>query len=230
MANRRKFIAGLGALATGSAAAMGTGAFTSVSAQRAVDVNVATDSNAYLSLNPTGDRATSEGGNNQLKLDLDGSNNGSQGLNPDARTAFTDMFEIRNQGDNDVLIAVGLSQDNIYEDGSSQGNAEPHLFDTDGVSGFVFDEDPASGTGSGLGPTADNFEISIDSGGRVDLREKFETTSEDDDRLVTPGETVEVDLSIITEDVIGENGDGIPSANKQITVMAVEPGSDRDES
>lgn len=225
---RRKFLAGVGSLAAGSAAAMGTGAFTSVQAQRAVDVSVTTDNNAYLALKPTGDRATTDS-DNQLKLDLASSNNGSSGLNPDARTAFTDIFEIRNQGDNDVLVAVGLSQENIYEGGSSQGNAESHLFDTPGVSGYVYDEDPASGTGSGLGPNADNFQIRIDSGGRVDLRKKSdEATFTDDDRLVKPGETVEVDLSVITEDVIN-SGSGIPNSNKQITVMAVEPGSDREE-
>jgi hypothetical protein len=225
---RRKFIAAMGSLAAGGAAATGTGAFTSVQAQRAVDVAVATDNDAYLALKPTGDRATTDS-DNQLKLDLESSNNGSSGLNPDARTAFTDIFEIRNQGDNDVLVAVGLSQENIYENGSSQGNAEPHLFDTSGVSGFVYDEDPASGTGSGLGPNADNFQIRIDSGGRVDLSKKFETaTFADDDRLVKPGETVEVDLSVITQDEIN-SGNGIPDSNKQITVMAVEPGSDREE-
>jgi hypothetical protein len=226
--HRRKFIAAMGSLAAAGAAAVGTGAFTSVSATRDVDVNVATDGNAYLSLQGTGDRATTNGG--QLRLDLDGSDYGSQGLNPDSRTAFTDIFEITNQGDDDVLVAVGLSQANVYENGESQQNAEPHLFDTSGVSGFVYDEDPPSGTGSGLGPAADNFRVYVDSGGRVDLEKKFESaTFEDDDRLVTPGESVEVDLSVITDDTI-DGGDGIPDANKRIMVMAVEPGSDRDES
>ena len=226
---RRKYLAAIGSLAAGGAAMMGTGAFTSVQAERNVDVAVATDENAYLSLRATGNRAKLDN-NNQLKLDLDSSDEGANGLNADARTAFTDIFEIENQGDNDVLVAVGLSQDNIYEDGDSQNNAEPHLFDTPGVSGFVYDEEPASGTGSGLGPNADNFQIRIDSGGRVDLSKKSEdATYRDDDRLVTPGETVEVDLSVITEDTVapGNNGE-IPENNKRITVMAVEPGSDRE--
>jgi len=54
MANRRKFIAGLGALATGSAAAVGTGAFTSVSAERSVTIDTADDAYAFLRLNERG--------------------------------------------------------------------------------------------------------------------------------------------------------------------------------
>jgi hypothetical protein len=224
MANRRKFLAGLGALASGSAAAVGTGAFTSVQAQRAVDVSVATDANSYLSLQATGDRATTDS-NNQLKIDLASSNNGSQGLNPDARSAFTDIFTIKNQGDNDVLIAVGTEADSVYVNGDSQSNSSPHIADTSGVSTFVYDEE--NGSGPGLGPTADNFTMGIDSGGRVDLDKKFDSaTFQDSDRLVTPGESVSVDLTVITEDTIG-GGSGIPDSNKKITVMAVEPNSDR---
>ncbi|MFC7174004.1 DUF1102 domain-containing protein [Haloplanus litoreus] len=126
---RRKFIAGVGSLAAGAAAVTGTGAFTSVQAQRAVDVQVASDANAYLSLQATGDRAKTDS-NGQLKLDLASSNNGAQGLNPDARTAFTDIFTIRNQGDNDVLLAVGTSADNVYVNGAGQSNSKPHLADT----------------------------------------------------------------------------------------------------
>jgi hypothetical protein len=216
---RRKFIAGVGSLAAGAAAVTGTGAFTSVQAQRAVDVQVASDANAYLSLQATGDRAKTDGG--QLKLDLASSNNGAQGLNPDARTAFTDIFTIRNQGDNDVLLAVGTSADNVYVNGAGQSNSQPHLADTSGLSTFVYDEE--NGSGPGLGPVADNFTMGIDSGGRVDLEKKFESaTFQDSDRLVTPGESVSVDLSVITEDNVS-----IPADNKRITVMAVEPGSDR---
>ena len=217
---RRKFIAGVGSLAAGAAAVTGTGAFTSVSAQRAVDVQVATDANAYLSLQATGDRATTDS-NDQLKLNLASSNNGADGLNPDARTAFTDIFEIKNQGDNDVLVAVGTEADNVYVNGGSQSNAEPHIADTSGLSTFVYDEE--NGSGPGLGPTADNFTMGIDSGGRVDLSKKFQSaTFEDTDRLVTSGESVSVDLTVITEDNVS-----VPAENKHITVMAVEPDSDR---
>jgi hypothetical protein len=219
---RRKFIASVGSIAAAGAAAMGTGAFTSVQAQRSVDVNVASDQNAYLSLQATGDRAKSNG--DELKLDFDGSNNGANGLNPDARTAFTDLFTIKNQGDNPVLVAVGLSEDNVYAEGSGQ----KHLFDNEGLSGFVYSEE--SGSGSGLGPTGGFGSIQIDSGGRVDLDINDGQLNTDgtvksgsiaDDRTLEPGESLTVDLSIITGD------DPTIDGGKRISVLAAEPDSDR---
>jgi hypothetical protein len=47
---RRKLLAGLGSLAAGGAAVMGTGAVTSVNANRTVDVEIAGDDSAYLRL------------------------------------------------------------------------------------------------------------------------------------------------------------------------------------
>jgi len=223
MTNRRKFIAGLGALATGSAAAMGTGAFTSVSASRQVDVAVASDNNAYLGLKGTGDRATTSGG--ELRLDFDGSSNGSSGLNPNARTAFTDLFTIENQGDNPVLIAVGTNESDVYTDGSGDG----HIFDNAGLSGFVYNEE--NGGGTGLGPNGGFGSIQIDSGGRVDLDINDGQLNSDGtpsagslaaQRTLDPGESLEVDLSITTGD-----DPTIQDSNSQITVLAAEPGSDR---
>jgi len=49
---RRKFVIGLGALASGSAAAMGTGAFTTAEVERSVSVNVKGDDAAYVRLAP----------------------------------------------------------------------------------------------------------------------------------------------------------------------------------
>lgn len=105
MSNRRKFIAGLGALATGSAAAIGTGAFTTVNAERSVSVSVAGDSSSYLSFTPQDSRADTSGGNGDvLSIDLSTSDNGSGGLNPDAQTEFLRLFDIRNQDDNPIYV------------------------------------------------------------------------------------------------------------------------------
>ncbi|MFY4816354.1 hypothetical protein ACOJIV_27275 [Haloarcula sp. AONF1] len=50
--NRRTVIASVGGLATAGGMAVGSGAFTSVEAERAVDVTVANDTDAYLSPQP----------------------------------------------------------------------------------------------------------------------------------------------------------------------------------
>jgi hypothetical protein len=223
MANRRKFIAGLGALATGSAAAMGTGAFTSVSAERTVDVAVATDENSYLSLTPIDERATTNNG--QLKLDLDSSSTGAEGLNPNSRTAFTDLFQIRNQGDNPVYVGVGTKQSDVYES-TEQENAEPHLFDYSNLGGFVYAEE--SGSGPGLSFNGGNGNMQIDSGNRVDV--SFDSNGVDDPadnpRILYAGESINVDLSVVVD---GNPSLDSGSGGKRITVAAAEPNSDRDD-
>ncbi|MFC4447719.1 hypothetical protein [Halorussus aquaticus] len=132
--DRRKFLIGAGSLAAGSAAAMGTGAFTSVSADRTVDVALASDNSAFLQITKARDDSgnvkanakdyvenLSSGG---LKLDLTSTDNGGQGLNKNAETIFDDLFDITNQGTQDVRVYVknipsGMS---VYsEDGEKGG-------------------------------------------------------------------------------------------------------------
>jgi hypothetical protein len=207
---------------------MGTGAFTSVSAERTVDISVASDANAFLSLQPTGDRAYTDG-DSQIAFSFDNSENGSKGLNPDARTAFTDLFTIKNQGANDVFIAVGLNESSVYEDPNNVSNSG-HLFDNSGISGFVYKEENGSGPGLSAGGSGAGS-IQIDSGGRVDLDINDGQLDSDgnvasgtiaDDRTLGPGEELEVDLSIITGD-----DPSLSASNNKITVLAAEPGSDR---
>ena len=108
--NRRKLLTAIGALSAGGAIVNGTGAFTSVQADRDVAVQVASDANAFLSLQAIGPNApytTTENG--QLGIDLTGSNAtgaGGQGVNTSAVTVFEDMFEVRNQGTQDVEVEI----------------------------------------------------------------------------------------------------------------------------
>lgn len=95
---RRKYLAAVGSLAAGGAAAMGTGAFTSVSANRSVNVETAGDNQAYLTL----DASVSEHAkqtSDTIEFQFDGSSSASgQGLNTNADTTFTDVLRIENQG------------------------------------------------------------------------------------------------------------------------------------
>ncbi|WP_144799610.1 hypothetical protein [Halorubrum depositum] len=102
MANRRKFIAGLGALATGSAAAVGTGAFTTARVDRSISVDVAGDNAAYLGLDPSiSEYAVQQ--NKKMQLVFDGSNGqNGDGLNPDSDTGFHNVFRIVNNGTNTI--------------------------------------------------------------------------------------------------------------------------------
>lgn len=114
--NRRKFVLGLGALAGGGAAAMGTGAFSNVEAQRDISVTVSDDANAYLGIQPTdgpNGNYVDTTSNDALAIDLTASNNnvgsgiaGGEGLNANAFTEIADVFEIRNQGTQKVEVTA----------------------------------------------------------------------------------------------------------------------------
>ena len=128
---RRKFMLGMGAVAAGGAAALGTGAFTSVQADRSLSVNVAGDSDAFLRLMPSDgpNGRYAEITNNTLELNFDDEAQGvgGSGLNDQARTIIRNVFEIRNSGTQSVYVwaqnlpdGVGIFTDND-PDGESLG-------------------------------------------------------------------------------------------------------------
>ncbi|GAB6879946.1 hypothetical protein JCM17823_22200 [Halorubrum gandharaense] len=69
--NRRNVLAGLGAAAVGTGAAFGSGAFTSVEAEREVTVDVAEDAEAQVGLNADDDDDVEGVSNSQLAINLD---------------------------------------------------------------------------------------------------------------------------------------------------------------
>jgi hypothetical protein len=113
--NRRKFLAMLGTAAAGTSAAVGTGAFTSVSADRSVSVQVADDADAFLAMTPSngpnGDYASSNDGELVVQLNgSDGTPSGS-GVNDDAVTKIKDVFRMRNQGTQRIYVYIEDSSD-----------------------------------------------------------------------------------------------------------------------
>lgn len=113
--DRRKFVLSVGTLAAGSLG-LGTGAFSSVEAERDVAVTVAEDANAYLGIQPgdgpNGNYAdTTDAG--ELAINLTGDNDniddglaGGQGINVNAVTGISDIFKIQNQGTQDIELEV----------------------------------------------------------------------------------------------------------------------------
>ncbi len=215
---RRKFVLGVGALAAGGAAAVGSGAFTSVSAERRINIAVADDSEAYLALDSTDERAYTTNG--ELALSFNNSEEGALGLNPNSRTAFTDLFEIKNQGEDPVYVGVGLTEEDVYK---SPGDVnDPHLLDYENLSGFVYAEE--SGSGPGLSFNGGNGNMGIDSGGRVDVTFSDNGSADPatNPRILTAGESIKVDLSLIVDgNSLGSGG------GSKITVAAADPTSDR---
>ena len=107
---RRKFLIGVGGTAIGGSALIGSGAFTSVEAQRDVTIEVAGDADAYLQLSPSdgihGKNYADYGEDGTLYVDVADSGNGGEGLNRNANTIMRDVFEICNHGKQEVYVWV----------------------------------------------------------------------------------------------------------------------------
>jgi len=91
-----------------------SGAFTSVSAERTVSVNVADDANALLGLegNSSSDNAnyvTTENGQVVIDLDQTVSPGGGSGVNKNATTRFDHLLNVSNQGSQTATITAELS-------------------------------------------------------------------------------------------------------------------------
>jgi hypothetical protein len=163
---RRKFIAAVGSLAAGGAAATGTGAFTSVSANRGVSVSVADDSDALLAFETTNAGSNSQyvkSDDGTLSIDISDSNanidGGGKGINQNATTIIRNMFDIRNKGSQPVFAYVEESPSNFGLFADYPAHAEPGQ------------KEPSSGpdeptTGLGEGETGQDA-ISIDNGGNI---------------------------------------------------------------
>lgn len=116
---RRKFIAGLGSLTAAGAAGIGTGAFTSVSADRSLSIDTAGDANAFLSIEkaedsngdvyPNAEEYVDEDANGVLSLDFtdsDSTDGTASGVNQNAKTIFDNLLDITNNGTQDVVLSV----------------------------------------------------------------------------------------------------------------------------
>ncbi len=118
---RRQLLLGSG-VTLGAASILGTGAFTSVSADRDVSVTVADDADAFLRLapcdSPNGQYVDNEDG--LLNINLSGSNSNSDpsgdGVNPHGITRFDDVFEIANQGTQNVCVDFEIDVPQISND------------------------------------------------------------------------------------------------------------------
>lgn len=114
--NRRGFLISTGAVMSGAAAAVGTGAFSNATVERNVTVSLAPDSEAVLRMDPdsglsNSDYAT-EDGSGVLSIDIskDGDNVSGEGISPNAETKIEEIFPIDNQGTETVQVSVVSEQ------------------------------------------------------------------------------------------------------------------------
>lgn len=176
---RRKFIIGTGALAAGSAAAVGSGAFTSVAAERSVTVDVTGDDAALLALapcdGPNGEYATGDGvggtapddigDDYQFELNI-------PNLNPKAFTRIDDVFTISNLGTQSVVVYIQEFGDNTAEVDVGVRDSEIETGRTEGDTGEGIDGEDVFDASSPSAPTGsmlNKIGIKIDEGETVKL-------------------------------------------------------------
>jgi hypothetical protein len=169
---RRKFLIGAGSLAAGGATALGSGAFTSVQADRSVNVRVADDSNALLGLVPGDTGLVTESGGT-LQINLDGTGTGAEGVNFDAVTQIGSLenpeeehaFRIVNRGTQSLMLKMNyfFTDTSWLDGGEDQSFINFTLFDTGDAptgsssqdfpiqNGYNRDYPLAHPTGSGFG-------------------------------------------------------------------------------
>jgi hypothetical protein len=112
---RRTLISGFGSLVASSVLAIGSGAFTTVSAERAVRVETADDDRAFLRLEPITDQGIDQDATGRsksfgdtIKFDIpgtgEGENQNAEGLGVDSVYEFHDLFSVTNQGTQPVEL------------------------------------------------------------------------------------------------------------------------------
>ena len=161
---RRNALIGLGTVAAGAGVIGGSGAFTSVEAERTVNVSTEGDASAALSLAAAGtdnsdDYVTTP--NNQIQLNLSGTQGGSadsSGLNQDAITKIASLITVTNNGSQDLSglkLHLETDSDDIDESvafGFTTGG---------GANEFDNDKDVTGGSGLSVGNSL-TFGVIID--------------------------------------------------------------------
>ncbi|WP_199517484.1 hypothetical protein [Haloferax sp. Atlit-12N] len=109
MTSRRSVLLGFGSMLTAGGALVGSGAFATVSAQRAVSVDTAGDASAFLTLTGDGVYVTDDSATGTLTIDLGGP--GEAGFNQHAVTTVTDIVTIANNAADGSTTYVGVSTD-----------------------------------------------------------------------------------------------------------------------
>jgi len=115
----------LGTLTAGGALTAGTGAFSSIQADRDIKINVTGDANAYLRLGPCTDEngnPTPNGDyvvqrNGQFAIDLTDDNGQvlGGGVNAESLSTFDNVFEVCNQGTQPVCVDFRTNSEPIPE-------------------------------------------------------------------------------------------------------------------
>lgn len=123
---RRRFLAGAGGLVAAGGAALGTGAFTSVGAERRVSISVADDDRAFLRLEPLVNDGVNDDPTGRsrtfgqtVSFTIPGTGSGesqsAKGVGLDSVYEFHDLLRVANQGTQPVRIHSSYDGDSLAD-------------------------------------------------------------------------------------------------------------------
>jgi hypothetical protein len=212
---RRNALIGLGTGVAGAGVITGTGAFTSVSAERSVSVNTAGDASAALKIEPTTmgeEYLTDNSDNGALSIDL-GSGNG---LNMNAKTVISPLLQITNNasaGSTDIKVTSG----SINNSGENAANGEAY----DGI-GYAVSNNPRAVMTFFVGPQ-ESPELETDYNPEPDNGYVDGTTVNSEGRdgvEITSGESTVMSVIVDTRDLVSDASKDPGSYSDSITVIA----------
>jgi len=223
--NRRSILLGLGGIVAGGGALLGTGAFTTIEAERTVTVETAGDADAFLAITPFPDSANAdyltapEDGTVEIDITGEGTDDApGKGVNKNAITAIDRLLEVRNNGTQSV--AVGFN--NQYAIDNGDYDAPP------GGWGYAVSDNQSAVAVIWASPLPTDMDKSLEEvrpelvstgftgstlvDGRID-----DEVDEKQDRTINPGESlhigavVDTRASTVEEEPIPEQLDGTVS-------------------
>lgn len=203
--NRRKFIAGFGSLAAVVAGAVGTNAFTSIRADRSVNVEVAGDDKAFLALRKAKGVHSDPGVNSDAYVNVnDGevsfdfsSSNGTadlgDGFNRNAVAEIEDLLEVENQGTQSVYLSVDVADLDISDGSGNNAYVGLAVVADETASGvenenIAFDGDtPGSNVGGDVPDPTNDGAYELGTGESVHLDLTVDTRDFEDADVSTSG-------------------------------------------
>ena len=209
--NRRNVLVGLGGVVAGGGALLGTGAFTTVEAQRTVTVNTAGDASALLGFAQAGDGTDSnvvdiEDG--LLVIDFDAAANNNEGVNLDALTTVgavsggdppttlgSAALEITNNGTQTVDINFDIEFSTANVSGLNDAGKNP-----EDILKLWTDASGSEAIGGGdFGNLVEHDLVDLESGNSVEIAVQIDTRGLDESDINTDEPLFEAEATITAE-------------------------------
>jgi hypothetical protein len=187
---RRNALIGLGTVAAGAGVVGGSGAFTSVTAERTVSVETAGDGSAALQLTDAGgenDEYVTQPSDGTVGINLDGSNTDTAALNQNAVTRLENLVQVANNGTQTV---TSLSLEFADDDDNADVSAFSFTATKDGTTkDFANGDDILSDDDDGFSGDLETGDANLFFGIVVDLINNSVPDSNTDYTLTITAET-----------------------------------------